>query len=417
MAQDIAIVGGGIAGLTLGLALHEQGIACRIFERATELRPIGVGINILPHAARVLHGLGLQAALTECAVLPERSAFFNRFGQLIYDEPLGRAAGYRWPQYSIHRGDLQAILADAFVARAGAAALLADLTCRGCETTTDGVLLHLAETSSGRPLEPVAAPALVACDGIGSVIRRQLHPDEGPPRYAGVMMWRGVTRTRPFLGGATMVRAGWLATGKMVIYPIRGAAAGPEQLVNWVAERAIPALCTERDWGRAGRLEDFLPAFADWRFEWLDVPALIKGADQALEFPMVDQEPLPFWSRGRVTLMGDAAHPMVPRGSNGAGQAILDAECLASLLARQSVEEAFRAYEAERLDATSRIVLTNRLAPPDIILKEVFERTGDRPFGAIEEVISRAELAAFQERYKQIAGYDLARLKAAADRP
>ena len=131
---------------------------------------------------------------------------------------------------------------------------------------------------------------------------------------------------------------------------------------------------------------------------------------------MVDQEPLPFWSRGRVTLMGDAAHPMVPRGSNGAGQAILDAECLAGLLARQSVEEALRTYEGERLEATSRIVLTNRLAPPDIILKEVFERTGDRPFGAIEEVISRAELAAFQERYKQIAGYDLARLKAAADR-
>jgi 2-polyprenyl-6-methoxyphenol hydroxylase-like FAD-dependent oxidoreductase len=202
----------------------------------------------------------------------------------------------------------------------------------------------------------------------------------------------------------------------MVIYPMRGAASCPSQLVNWVAERAIPALSTERDWGRAGRLEDFLPAFADWRFDWLDVPALIEGAGQALEFPMVDQEPLPFWSRGRVTLMGDAAHPMVPRGSNGAGQAILDADCLARLLARHGVDEAFRAYEAERLDATSRIVLTNRLAPPDIILKEVFERTGDRPFRAIEEVISRTELAAFQERYKQIAGYDLARLEAAADR-
>ena len=213
MAEDIAIVGGGIAGLTLGLALHERGIACRIFERAPALRPIGVGINILPHAARVLDGLGLGEALTGAAMLPERSAFYNRFGQLIYDEPLGRAAGYRWPQYSIHRGDLQAVLAEAFIARAGAEALLTDRSCRGFEAISDGVLLHLAETSSGRPLAPVAARALVACDGIGSVIRRQLHPDEGPPRYAGVMMWRGVSRTRPFLGGATMVRAGWLATG------------------------------------------------------------------------------------------------------------------------------------------------------------------------------------------------------------
>ena len=175
MAEDIAIVGGGIAGLTLGLALHERGIACRIFERAPALRPIGVGINILPHAARVLGGLGLEAALTRAAVLTERSAFFNRFGQLIYDEPLGRAAGYRWPQYSIHRGDLQAILTDAFIARAGAAALTTDRTCCGYAATEDGVLLQLAQTSSGQPLEAVAARALVACDGIQSVIRRRLH--------------------------------------------------------------------------------------------------------------------------------------------------------------------------------------------------------------------------------------------------
>jgi 2-polyprenyl-6-methoxyphenol hydroxylase-like FAD-dependent oxidoreductase len=210
-----------------------------------------------------------------------------------------------------------------------------------------------------------------------------------------------------------MVRAGWLDTGKMVIYPILDDVDGEgRQLVNWVAEIARPEPDADRDWSRPGRLEDFAPAFADWHFDWLDVPRFIEAADMVLEFPMVDQDPLEFWSRGRVTLMGDAAHPMVPRGSNGAGQAILDADCLARLLAEaDDPREALAAYEAERLEATSRIVLTNRIAPPDIVLKEVVERTGDRRFERIEDVISRAELVAMLDRYKQVAGFDLATLR------
>ena len=414
-ARPVAIVGGGIAGLTLALCLHAKGVAARVHEKAAEIRPLGVGINVLPHATRVLHALGLGDALARAAIATGEAAFFNRFGQLIYAEPLGRDAGYATPQWSIHRADLLEILLAAWRERAGDDALVLDATCTGFERTGPCVRLAFARTGTGEALHVVEADAAVACDGIHSAIRRQLHPDEGPPRYSGVLMWRGAVRWPSFLSGATMVRAGWLTTGKMVIYPIRGADASGRQLVNWVAEIERPLDRGPRDWNRPGRLEDFLPAFADWHFDWLDVPAMISATQTILEFPMVDQDPLPFWRSGRVTLMGDAAHPMVPRGSNGAGQAILDAECLAGLLAGGGDPAiAFAAYERERLEATSRVVLMNRVAPPDIVIKEVRDRTGDRPFARIEDVISRDELAAFQRRYREIAGHDLATLRAKA---
>lgn len=243
------------------------------------------------------------------------------------------------------------------------------------------------------------------------MIRKQLHPGEGEPVYSGVNMWRGVTRWKPYFDGATYVRGGWLTPGKMVIYPIRNALDGDGlQLINWVAEVTTPRY-ERRDWNRRGRLEDFIGVFEDWRFDWLDVPAMIRAADTLLEFPMVDQDPLPWWTQGRVTLLGDAAHPMVPRGSNGAGQAILDARALAAALAAEpDVPAALAQYEALRRPATTDIVLTNRKTPPDAILKEVYERTGDRPFRHIDDVISQEELAAISNGYKRVAGYDLASL-------
>jgi 2-polyprenyl-6-methoxyphenol hydroxylase-like FAD-dependent oxidoreductase len=248
---------------------------------------------------------------------------------------------------------------------------------------------------------------LVGCDGIHSTLRKQLHPDEGDPIYSGVNMWRGVTVGDSFLSGATMVRAGWLAGGKMVIYPIRDRVDGHDrQLINWVAEVETPRH-SARDWNRVGRLEDFIHCFEDWTFDWLDVPALIRGAEQVLEFPMVDQDPLERWSLGRLTLLGDAAHPMYPRGSNGAGQAILDAHSLARHLAAiDDPRRALRAYEEERLPATTRVVLTNRSTPPDVILREVYVRTGDKPFERIEDVITEEELRALSDNYKRVAGYD-----------
>jgi 2-polyprenyl-6-methoxyphenol hydroxylase-like FAD-dependent oxidoreductase len=404
--DDIIIVGAGIGGLTLGLALHAAGVPCRIFESAADIRPIGVGINLLPHATRELAALGLEADLAKLAIATADATFFNRFGQLIYQEPLGRAAGYAHPQFSIHRGDLQLVLLDAFRSRAGADRLITGHHCTGVEQDESGVSVHFSDGPGGASRSTVRGRVAIACDGINSAVRKQLFPDEGEPRYSGVNMWRGVTRWKPILSGASMVRAGWLSHGKMVIYPIRHASeADGLQLINWVAEIETPVY-RKRDWNRPGSIDDFIGAFADWHFDWLDVPAFIRAADHVLEFPMVDQDPLPRWSFDRITLLGDAAHPMVPRGSNGAGQAILDARALISaLLEHGDAVAALAAYEKQRLEATTRIVLTNRTNPPDAILREVFQRTHDQPFAAIEDVISRDELVALSEGYKRIAGY------------
>ncbi len=396
--DDVIIVGAGIGGLTLALTLHQAGIPSRVYEASADIRPIGVGINVLPHAAKELAALGLRDVLVSSGIATAESAFFNRFGQLIYREPAGLAAGYDWPQVSIHRGTLQTVLLDAVRERLGHDSALTGYQCTGATQDEDGATASFA----GR--DAVRGKAVVACDGIHSVLRKQFFPNEGPPVYSGYNMWRGVTVWPRFLSGATMVRAGWLANGKMVIYPIRDLDDG-KQLVNWVAE-IESARHLDRDWNRSGSLDDFLPAFADWHFDWLDVPALIRGAETVLEFPMVDQNPLPRWTFGRVTLLGDAAHPMVPRGSNGAGQAILDARALADCLVSADVPSALSSYEALRLPPTTQVVLTNRKNPPDAILREVYERTGDKPFDRIEDVIPEAELRAITDRYKTVAGYD-----------
>jgi len=410
--DDILIVGGGIGGLTLGLSLHAAGIPCRIFESAPEIRAVGVGVNLLPHATKELAALGFEADLARVAIETKDATFFNRFGQLIYREPLGRAAGYDHPQFSIHRGDLQMVLLAAFTSRLGADRILTGHHCVGLEQDSSGVTLHFTDGPGGAVGKLVRGRAAIACDGINSVIRKQFFPNEGEPRYSGVNMWRGVTRWKPILSGASMTRAGWLSHGKMVIYPIRGAGSDGLQLINWVAEIETP-IYRRRDWNRAGSLDDFIGAFADWHFDWLDVPAFIRAADTVLEFPMVDQDPLPRWSFGRVTLLGDAAHPMVPRGSNGAGQAILDTRAMTqALVANADPVAAFAAYEKQRLEATARIVLTNRTNPPDAILREVFRRTNDRPFAAIDDVISHDELVALSDSYKQIAGFSKEALRA-----
>jgi 5-methylphenazine-1-carboxylate 1-monooxygenase len=405
--MDVIIVGAGIGGLTLGLALHRAGIPCRIYEAASAIEPIGVGINVLPHAARELAELGLESALARVGVTTAEACFFNRFGQLIYREPLGREAGYAWPQFSLHRGDLQQVLADAFVHRAGADHLITGRRCVAFEQAADRVTVHFESAATGSRLPPQHGAIAIAGDGIHSTIRKQLYPDEGEPIYSGYNMWRGVTRWPRFLSGASMVRAGWLATGKMVIYPIRNDIDDQgSQLVNWVAEIETPRH-EARDWNRRGALADFVGAFKDWRFDWLDVPAMIGAAEVILEFPMVDQDPLPRWSFGRVSLLGDAAHPMVPRGSNGAGQAIVDARALADCLCTiENPAAALRAYEDIRREATANVVRTNRINPPDAILREVYLRTGDRPFDDIDAVISRDELAAISHSYKRVAGYD-----------
>ena len=403
--MDVMVIGAGIGGLTLALCLQRVGIGVRVYESVADLQPLGVGINILPHASRELARLGLEVPLTRVSVLTREAAFFNRFGQLIYREPLGRDAGYDDPQYSIHRGALHRVLLDAAIARLGVDGVRCGWTCTGFEQDAHGVIVHFDDTRAGDRRPDQRADALIACDGLHSVIRKALHPDEGAPLYSGVNMWRGVSTWPAILTGASMIRAGWLATGKMVIYPIANDVdAQGRQLVNWVAELETPRH-RQRDWTRTGSLDDFIGAFDAWHFDWLDVPALIRAAETILEFPMVDQDPLPWWTQGRVTLLGDAAHPMYPRGSNGAGQAILDARALCdALAATRSVGDALQAYESQRLATTANIVRMNRSNPPDAILREVYERTGDRPFDRIDDVISRDELAAITDRYRRATG-------------
>jgi 5-methylphenazine-1-carboxylate 1-monooxygenase len=405
--KDFIIVGAGIGGLTLALTLHRAGIPCRVYEAAPEIRGLGLGINLLPHATKELASLGLEPALASVAVTTREALFHNRHGQLIHSEPCGRHAGYDTPQFSIHRGDLQVILLDACRARLGADRIFTGWRCAGADQDDGGVTAHFTDTTTGAALPPQHGSAVIGCDGIHSVIRKQLYPGEGEPIYSGVNMWRGATWWKPFLTGASFVRAGWLESGKLIVYPIRNRHdAQGRQLISWVGEFYTPNY-KNRDWNRAARLEDFIHVFESWKFDWLDVPAMMRNAETLLEYPMVDQEPLPRWSFGRVTLLGDAAHPMVPRGSNGAGQAILDAKAMAECLSQASNPVvALQHYESQRLEATARIVRMNRENPPDAILREVYLRTGDKPFRNIEDVISREEMTALTHGYAKVAGYD-----------
>ena len=297
--DDVIIVGAGIGGLTLGLgAARGRNCLPDLRIRRPRSRRSASASTCCRTPPRNSPRSGSRPRWRKVAIETRDATFFNRFGQLIYQEPLGRAAGYEHPQFSIHRGDLQMVLLDAFRARAGGDRLITNRHCIGVEQDEAGVTVHFSDGPGGAGRSTVRGRVAIACDGINSAIRKQFFPDEGEPRYSGVNMWRGVTRWKPMLSGASMVRAGWLSHGKMVIYPIRPAGADGLQLVNWVAEIETPNY-RKRDWNRPGSLEDFIGAFADWHFDWLDVPAFIRAADSVLEFPMVDQDPLPRWSFGR----------------------------------------------------------------------------------------------------------------------
>jgi len=404
---EILVAGGGIAGLAFALCLHARGLTCRVFESARQLRELGVGITLLPHGMRELAALGLEPRLRAVAIENEESVFFNRHGQLIYREPRGRFAGYATPELGIHRGRLHRVLYEAACERLGPERIVLDRECIAATPDGDGVTLRLRESSTGAEIGSVRGDVVVACDGVNSTIRRQFYPGE-TLAFTGINTWRGVTRRAAILTGRSYIRIGTVETGKIVIYPIADDVDGTgRQLVNWMAERRMPG-APMNDWNKPGRLQDFLPFYADWHFDWLDVPGLVSSADAVLEYPMVDKDPVARWSFGRITLMGDAAHPMYPRGSNGAAQALIDARTLAEILARSSdAEAALREYERARLEPTARVVRTNREHPPDYIIMKVDELTGGRPFRHIDDVISQDELRELSESYKRIAGFSL----------
>lgn len=411
--MKITIVGGGIGGLSLALALHQRGLACEVYETVPDVKELGVGITLLPHAMRELAALGLQAPIEAVGIENQESVFFNRFGQFIYKEPRGRHAGYALPEIGIPRGKLHRLLYEAVLERLGAAAIHTDHRCTGVTQDEAGATVQFTQTSSGAALPPVRADVVIACDGVNSTVRRQFYPDE-KVAFAGINTWRGVTRHKPILTGKSYMRIGAIDTGKMVIYPIVDQLDDEgHQLINWVAEiqRGDVAM---NDWNHEGNARDFLDIFKDWRFPWLDVPALIASAEQILEYPMVDKDPVPQWTFGRVTLLGDAAHPMYPRGSNGSAQAIIDGRTLAEQLAGAGGDgrAALLAYEKLRLAPTANIVLTNRSVPPDFINIKVDELSGGKPFANIDELISQQELREISEHYKKVAGFSLEAAKA-----
>ncbi len=397
----VLIAGGGVGGLALALMLHQRGIGCTVLEAAPEVKPLGVGINTLPHAIRELAALDLLPALDGVGIRTRELRYLNRFGQEIWQEPRGIWAGHEVPQFSIHRGHLHQVLWQAAETRLPEGALRRNARLQNFTQNAHGITAHLAD---GRSL---SGDVLIGADGIHSIIRAALHPDDGGIRWNGIQMWRGAVEWPAFEGGDTMIVAGDMKE-KLVLYPIGAGASAAMRLTNWVvcaqigdASKPPPR---REDWSRPGQLDEVLAHVARFRIPFLDVAALVRATPEFWEYPMCDRDPLPFWTQGRVTLMGDAAHPMYPVGSNGASQAVLDARCLADLLATQAPEAALAAYSAQRLPKTAEIVRANRKGGPERVVDEVSARAPDG-FARLEDVISREELAAIAGGYAQMAGF------------
>ncbi len=402
--MTVLIAGAGIAGLTLGLSLHQVGIPFHIYEAVEDIRPLGVGINLQSLATRELFELGLEDALDKVGLRTEEVGYFTAQGQEIWREPRGTFAGNTWPQYSIHRGGLQMALLDALIERAGPDVLTMGAAVTDWREVNGGVEVTLTNRKTDTGVGTATGDVLIAADGINSLLRAGFYPDEGPAVWGGTMMWRGVTRGPRFLTGRSMAMVGNKAC-KFVCYPIGDTDDGGS-LINWIADLELPADYDwlSQDWNRAGNRADFAHRFEGWSFDWIDIPKIIAKADGIWEFPMVDRNPLPQWSFGPVTLLGDAAHAMYPIGSNGASQGIIDARVLARELRDHGVGQgALQSYDDIRRKAVNAVVLANRGDGPDKILDIVADRA---PEGTddIESIMPLSELQAFADRYKTVTG-------------
>lgn len=410
----VLIAGGGIGGMAMALTLHQIGVPCVVLEAVAELQPLGVGINLQPNAVRELYDLGLDdRVLDRIGIQAREWALVGRNGREIYAEPRGLAAGYRWPQYSVHRGELQMLLYRTVLERLGPGAVRLGQRVLGYRQE-DGHVTALVETRDGRRLE-VQGALLVAADGLHSAVRAQMHPQQPPIHWGGAIMWRGTTPGVPARSGASFVGLGSLKH-RVVCYPIsRPDPATGLATINWIAEITVDNSqgWTQGDWNRRVAVEEFIHHFEGWDYGWIDVPAMLRGATAVFEYPMIDRDPVPTWVDGRVALLGDAAHVMYPVGSNGASQAIVDARVLgAALLAHGLGPDALRSYDAQLCADISALVLRNRGAGPFGLLGLVDERCGG-VFDDIDAVIPAAEREAFMARYKAAAGFAIETLNAA----
>ncbi|MEV0413520.1 flavin-dependent oxidoreductase [Streptomyces sp. NPDC050448] len=417
----IVITGAGIGGLTTALSLHAAGLDdVLVVEACPSLRAVGAGINLQPAAVRELTELGLAEALDGVAVATARLEYHHRYGGLIWSEPRGRAAGYNWPQYSVHRAHLQDILLSAVRNRLGPEALVTGGRLvryeqgrePGGEPGRHTVRAHVA----GRP-SPFSCDLLIGADGINSAVRATMYPDEGPPLGNGISMWRGVTEGPPFLDGRTMVIVGCNARVKAVAYPVSRPDGSGRCLLNWVVEsRTDDGLGEEdarggADWDRAVPPEEVLAHLEGWSSDFLDLHGIIAGAPRIGRYPMIDRDPLPSWTDGRVVLLGDAAHPLYPTGSNGASQAIVDARVLAYELAHHDVDEALSRYEAARLPQTTGLLAAHRRLEPDPVLRQV-EALAPNGFLDIRQVLPEERLDGIKSCTRQVTGVDATALNA-----
>jgi 2-polyprenyl-6-methoxyphenol hydroxylase-like FAD-dependent oxidoreductase len=406
MQMKVLVIGGGVGGLATALSLHQAGIPVRVFESVPELSSIGAGINLQPNAVRELDELVLGERLAATAIPTANWSVYNKHGQLIWSEPRGLAAGYRWPQYSIHRGHLQQLLFQATRERIGAENLVTGHHLASFEQDANGVTAHFIDRRTGNAIHVERGDVLVGADGIHSVVRKAFYPQEGRPRYCGEMQWRASVEGAPFLDGKTQVIIGHRAQ-RFLAYPMSAEAAGRgRSLINWIAELFIPENPAPPDWDRRVQKEAFWQPFLGWKFPWLDVPALIASTEHIFEFPKCDRDPVEQWSFGRVTLVGDAAHPMLPVGSQAGSQAVVSARVLVrELMTQPSVEAALKSYEKERLQPMAEITLRNRELGPELAMQLVEDRAPNG-FDRVEDVIPREEMAAITEGYKKRAGFD-----------
>lgn len=405
--MKVIIVGGGVGGLTLALMLHARGIEATVYEQASEIREVGVGINTLPHAIRELADLGLLPALDAVAIRTHELHYMNRFGQTVWREKRGLHAGAPVPQFSIHRGRLQGVIHKAVVERLGPDAVRTGRRLLGFLQDEGGVTAHFADSRRALDGETARADILIAADGIHSTVRSHFFPNQGPPRWNGVQMWRGACDWPVFLDGDSMIVAGGMA-GKLVLYPIAPGKTPQTRLTNWVVNIRCgdPLKPPPKEaWSKPGRLEDVLPHARRFTIPGFDLLGLIEASGTFWEYPMCDRDPLPRWTHGRVSLLGDAAHPMYPVGSNGASQAVLDARCLADLLARaEHPRQALAAYEAIRLPATAEVVAMNRAGGPERVIDAV-EALAPNGFDDVERVLSYARREAIVKSYAGKAGF------------